>query len=346
MKLPGWWPRRSTERTLNLALQGGGAHGAFTWGVLEALAREPGLVFEGVSGSSAGAINAVLLADGWMKGGREGACRALDGFWTAIGAQLPSAAVTSGDPDTLRLSMSAQWFADWAGHFSPAQFNPLALNPLRDLLADTVDFKGLQRHSPFKLFIGTTRAHTAQLRVFRENELTLDVLLASACLPRLHHAVEIDGEPYWDGGYSANPAVFPLFYDCTSADVLLVLLAPLASPGALDSVEAIEARIGEVAFTAAFMREMRMFVRAAEFGRPAWTRLGALERRLANMRFHMIDSGDVAILRRPETRVLAHTPLLARLREQGVERGAAWLAAHLPAVGRHGTLDLAAQFSG
>jgi NTE family protein len=344
LKLFAWAARRPQARPLNLALQGGGAHGAFTWGVLDALLEQPELAFEGLSGSSAGAINAVVLADGWMKGGRQGARQALADFWGAVGAQIPAAMVTQGDPETMRLAPLAQWLASWAGHFSPSQLNPLDLNPLRDLLARQIDFDGLRAHSPFKLFIGTTRANTAQLRVFRETELTLDVLLASACLPKLHHPIEIDGEPYWDGGYSANPAVFPLFYDCDSADVLLVLLAPLARDGDLTRLDDIEARIAELAFTASFMREMRMFVRAAQFAEPRWGPLGRLERRLRALRFHMIDTGDVADLQRPETRLLAHGPFLQRLCEQGRERAAAWVAEHLDAVGRRGSLDVARQF--
>ena len=181
--------------------------------------------------------------------------------------------------------------------------------------------------------------------MFRESELTLDMLLASACLPKIHHAVEIDGEPYWDGGYSANPAVFPLFYDCDSSDVLLVLLSPLRRQGTPRTVDEIEARIVELAFSAHFMREMRMFVLACNFSSPTFLSRGRLERRLQKMRFHMIDTSQVAILQRTETQLLAHAPFLERLREQGQACAAAWLTEHFDGVGRRSTVDIKKWFA-
>jgi NTE family protein len=339
-------PAPATPNTpMNLALQGGGAHGAFTWGVLDALLKEPRIAFEGISGSSAGAINAVVLADGWLKDGREGARKGLANFWNDIGQQLPPGVVTQGHSEAISLTPASKMVANWAGQFSPYQLNPLGLNPLRDVLKRQIDFEGLQKNSPFKLFVGTTQANTGKLRIFRENELTVDVLLASACLPKIHHAIEIDGEPYWDGGYTANPAVFPLFYDCDSADVLLVLLNPLLREGKLNTVEEIETRINDLAFSAHFMREMRMFTQAAEFSgsdKLGQSKLakGWLEQRLQNMRFHMIDVNELASLERSDTKVLAHTPFLELLRDQGNERGQEWLKAHADSIGERGTLDV------
>jgi len=325
---------------LNLALQGGGAHGAFTWGVLEALLEDPRIRFEGLSGSSAGAMNAVVFADGWMKGGRDGARAGLTAFWSAIGKQLPAAMVTQAASDAISLAPASKLLAQWAGYFSPSQLNPFDLNPLRDLLERQVDFAGLRRHSPFKLFVAATHANSGKLRIFREGELRLDMLLASACLPRIHHAVEIDGEPYWDGGYSANPAVFPLFYECESRDVLLVLLTPLRRDSTPRTVEEIETRILELGFSANFMREMRMFALAKEFASPSFLTLGRLERRLQQIRFHMIDSSDVAPLQRTETQALAHGPFLERLRAHGRERALAWRGEHAAGVGRRSTVDM------
>jgi NTE family protein len=333
---------------LNLALQGGGSHGAFTWGVLDALLQDPRIAFEGMSGSSAGAINAVVLADGWLKGvqkggkkaGREGARQALADFWNALGQQFPPGVVTQGFSESISLSAASKMMANWAGQFSPYQLNPLGLNPLRDLLKRQIDFEALQKNSPFKLFVGTTQANTGKLRIFRENELTVDVLLASACLPKIHHAIEIDGEPYWDGGYTANPAIFPLFYDCDSADVLLVLLNPLQREGTLNTVEEIETRITDLAFSAHFMREMRMFTQATEFAGTGKLAKGWLEQRLQGMRFHMIDVNELASLGRSDTKVLNHTPFLELLRDQGHERGREWLKAHADSIGLQGTLDI------
>ncbi len=336
---------RLSAPRLNLALQGGGAHGAFTWGVLDALLADPRIGFEGLSGSSAGAMNAVVLADGWIKGGRDGARQGLADFWSAVGKQMPSGLLTQGEGDTISLSPAAKLLANWAGYFSPSQLNPMDLNPLRDLLVRQVDFEHLRRASPFKLFVGATQVNTGKLRVFRESELSVEVLLASACLPTIHHAIEIDGEPYWDGGYSANPAVFPLFYDCDSRDVLLVLLSPLERAGTPRSVAEIEARIVELAFSANFMREMRMFVHAAEFSSPGFMTMGRLERRLQKLRFHMIDSSRVASLQRSETKLLAHAPFLELLRGQGRQRATEWAAEHFEGVGRRSTVDVKKWFA-
>jgi NTE family protein len=341
-----WGGLRPARRSrLNLALQGGGAHGAFTWGVLDRLLSDPRIRFEGLSGSSAGAMNAVVFANGWMLGGREGAREGLAKFWNEVGTQMPAAMVIQGPGETIGLSTSAKLLANWAGHFSPSQLNPFDLNPLRTLLERQIDFEQLRVRSPFKLFVGTTQANTGKLRIFRESELTVDVLLASACLPMIHHAVQIDGEPYWDGGYSANPAVFPLFYDCDSRDVLLVLLSPLRHDITPTSVDEIQARMVELAFSANFMREMRMFAHATEFSSPSFMTLGRLERRLQKMRFHMIDSNDVASLQRTDTKLLAHGPFLDLLRAQGTDRADAWLAAHSDGIGRRSTIDVKQWFA-
>jgi NTE family protein len=340
-RLAGWWRGlQQPSRRISLALQGGGAHGAFTWGVLDALLADSRVHFEGLSGSSAGAMNAVVLANGWMNGGREGARQALSDFWTAVGKQMPAGMVTQGDSDAISLSPASKFLANWAGYFSPSQLNPFDLNPLRDVITDQVDFEQLRAVCPFKLFVGATQANTGKLRVFREAELTLDMLLASACLPKIHRAVEIDGEPYWDGGYSANPAVFPLFYACDSSDVLLVLLSPLQREDTPSTVEEIEARIVELAFSAHFMREMRMFSQAADYASPGFLTMGRLERRLRKMRFHMIDTQQLASLQRTDTKLLAHPPFLERLREQGQARATAWLAEHFDGVGRRSTVDI------
>jgi NTE family protein len=275
-----------------------------------------------------------------MKGGRDGARQGLADFWTEVGKQMPLGMVTQGEGDAFSLSPASKLLVKWAGYFSPSQLNPFDLNPLRDLLNRQVDFEQLRSSSPFKLFVGTTQVNTGKLRVFRENELNVDVLLASACLPMIHHPVEIDGEPYWDGGYSANPAVFPLFYDCDSRDVLLVLLSPLQRKGTPRTVEEIEARIVELAFSANFMREMRMFAQAIEFSSPTFLTMGRLERRLQQMRFHMIDASHLESLQRTETKLLAHGPFLALLRGQGRDCARAWLAEHSDGIGRRSTVDV------
>ncbi|MDE2275932.1 MAG: patatin-like phospholipase family protein [Burkholderiales bacterium] len=347
--LPAWLrgATRKPAPVLNLALQGGGAHGAFTWGVLDVLAQQPGLRFEGLSGSSAGAMNAVVFAEGWRRGGAEGARAALAAFWQALGAQLPLAWLLKGQGEDIALAEHGKLLLKWVGQFSPEQINPLDLNGLRDLLRAQIDFDALRAHSPFKLFIAATQANTGRLRLFREHELSVDVLLASACLPRLHRAVIIDGEPYWDGGYAANPAVYPLFYECRSRDVMLVLLSPLRHAGTPRSVEEIEQRALELAFSANLMREMRSFVQAAAFAGQGggWRLRGRLERRLQAVRFHMIDAQDIASMQRSETKLIAHGPFLELLRDHGQARARAWLKLHATALGERATVDVAACFA-
>jgi NTE family protein len=326
-------------RPLNLALQGGGTHGAFTWGVLNRLLQCPSIDFEGLSGSSAGAMNAVILADGWLKGGPAGAQAALGTFWHEVGKLMPPGMV-QGQGESIHLSTASKLLANWAGHFSPTQLNPFELNPLRDLLTRLVDFEQLRARSPFKLFVAATQANTGKLRIFREHELTLEMLLASACLPKIHHPVDIDGEPYWDGGYSANPAVFPLFYECDTDDVLLVLLSPLRRDDAPRTVREIDERITELSFSATFMREMQTFARAAEFSDVSAGKNGRLEAKLRSMRFHMIDVCHITSLERTETRALAHAPFLELLRDQGHERASNWLTRHAADVGQRSSVDV------
>jgi NTE family protein len=340
--------RRTFSRrapTLNLALQGGGAHGAFTWGVLEALLAEPRLQFEGISGTSAGAMNAVLLAEGWRKGGREGAREALEGFWNAMGKNPALGMLVQGDGKDASLSRTGKFLVRWTGLFSPAQMNPLDLNPLRETLNRHVNFAALRQDSPFKLFIAATQANSGKVRLFRESELNSDVLLASACLPTIHRAVTIDGEPYWDGGYSANPAVYPLFYECRSQDVLLVLLSPLRYDATPHSAEEIAQRALEIAFSANFMREMRMFVHAAEFAGAGWLPLGRMERRLRGMRFHMVDTMSQTALQRTDTKMLAHGPFLQHLRGLGRACADGWIAEHAGSIGHRATVDLKQWFA-
>lgn len=334
---------------LNLALQGGGAHGAFTWGVLDALLEDGRVGFEGLSGCSAGAMNAVLLVNGWMNSPpgaeREGARQALADFWNDVGQPIPPGVAGPGTGDTFTLLPAGRWIAHWAGYFSPAELNPLALNPLRDLLNRLVDFERLRTHSPFKLFVGATQANTGKLRVFREREMSLDVLMASACLPKVFAPVEIDGQPYWDGGYCANPPVSPLFYDCDSEDILLVLLNPLHHATTPHTAPEIETRLQEMATNANFMREMQLFAQVAEFNRADALRDDNFAARLHQTRFHMINASELDSLQRSETKSLAHAPFLQVLHRQGRARAAAWLAAHRAELGRSSTLDISAVFA-
>ncbi len=215
-----------------LALQGGGSHGAFTWGVLDQLLEDGRVDIAAVSGASAGAMNAVALAYGGLLGGREGARQALKDFWDAVAASAPPnfIPIDWSQTDGLQVKPTPAFSAylSMVRFFAPYQLNPFDLNPLRDILAAQIDFDRLRTECRLDLFIATTRVNTGTLRIFRTRELSLEVLLASACLPAVHKTVMIDGEGYWDGGLTANPPLYPLLHECDARDVIAVLLHPLS----------------------------------------------------------------------------------------------------------------------
>jgi NTE family protein len=334
---------------LNLALQGGGAHGAFTWGVLDALLEDGRLRFEGVSGTSAGAMNAVLLAQGLLDGGADGARAALQQFWNAVAAAMPEHFVqSSADGQKIGLAPMLKLMLHWSHYLAPEQLNPFDLNPLRDILDAQVDFERLRAESPLQLFLAATAVNSGKLRLFRNAELSVEAVLASACLPSLHRAIEIDGEPYWDGGYAANPAIFPLFFECKASDILLVLLTPLQHRAAPGSAAEIHSRTLEIAFNATFLREMRMFAHLRAHLPRRWLGLGlglgALERRVLRTHFHLIEAADVLGELHSESKLAAHPKFFERLKNLGRARAQAWLAEHHAALGRHSTLDLSGLF--
>lgn len=334
---------------INLALQGGGAHGAFTWGVLDALLEDESIDFEGVSGTSAGAMNAACLAHGLLHGGRTGARQALTDFWLAMAETMPAQLSGAASSMAPALKMMLQW----TDHLSPEQLNPFDLNPLRDVIERQIDFAALRAACPVKLFIAATHANSGKLRLFQNPELSADVLLASACLPTIHRTIEIDGEPYWDGGYSANPAVFPLVYHCQSADILLILLSPLHFSETPASAKEIRERLRELAFNATFLREMRMFAHlreqiANEQPLPDWLLdrlpVARLERRFARLRFHAISADSVLGELPADSKLAVNRVFFEKLRDQGRAHASRWLATQRDALGRRPTLDLGALF--
>ena len=335
--------------SITLALQGGGAHGAFTWGVLDALLEDETLFFEGISGTSAGAMNAVALAHGLMTGGRQGARETLRRFWTMIAdlAPLPGLAENPGAS-----APAMKMMLQWSSYLTPEQINPFDLNPLRDIIGDLFDFSRLRRESPLKLFIATTHANSGKVRIFGNAELSSDVLLASACLPTIHRTVHIAGEPYWDGGYSANPAVFPLFYDCKSSDILLVLLTPLHYAETPETAEDIRTRLRELAFNSTFLREMRMFAHLHDQidspGIPEWLLdrlpIARFERRLAGLRFHAICAEHILGEMPSESKLTVNHEFFESLFAAGRAHARRWLAQHRHAIGKTPTLDLGKLF--
>ena len=243
---------KAPVRMVNLALQGGGAHGAFTWGVIDRLLDEPDIEFEGLSGTSAGAVNAVVLAHGLMEGGRIGGQAALEDFWrrSSHGGSVWSPVRTLPKLKIPGMEMvTAATFAAFdtmTRTFSPYEFNPFDINPLHDLLSDSVDFDAMRERCDTKLFLSATNVRSGRVRVFETREVSADVVMASACLPFLYKAVEIDGESYWDGGYVGNPALFPFFYNCESRDVMIVHINPMQRDEVPKTAPDILNRINEI----------------------------------------------------------------------------------------------------
>jgi NTE family protein len=337
------WIRRSPRRVaVNLALQGGGAHGAFTWGVLDRLLESGRVKVAALSGTSAGAINAVVLAHGLAQGGPAGAREALDRFWTALGTQAPKG-LTMGDGDGLRFTPMARWFMNMSQFVSPYDANPRGLNPLRDMLMEQVDFDRLRAADDVPVFVAATNANTGRLRLFSGQDLSLEAVLASTCLPAMHHAVEIDGEPYWDGGYSANPAVFPLLEANRARDTMLVLLSPLHHGSTPRSTAEIRERAQDIAFDNTFLREMHMLAHVRALAAQSWLR-GRFENRIMNAHFHLIEDPENLGSLDGATRLMAHSSFLERLREDGRACASAWLEKHAAALGRSSSVDLQATF--
>lgn len=338
------------DQNINLALQGGGSHGAFTWGVLDRLLAEPHLTIEGISGASSGAMNAVVLADGLLCGGRDGARAALREFWDQITVMFndlfrPTAQLANWLMFEIGAPFSLQSYLALTQAFSPYQLNPLNFNPLRELLESSIDFERLRNNQSIKLFVAATQVRTGKLRLFRERELCVDALLASACLPSLHHAVTIDGEAYWDGGYAGNPPVFPLIFDCDSDDVMIVIVQPLERTELPLTAEAIHMRAAELSFNTAFLREMRAITFSKQQINGDWLTLGKLERRLDRLNVHLVQNQELMEQLDPGSGYESPPAFIESLYEQGYASGERWLASNRQQLGKRSSVDLTALFS-
>jgi NTE family protein len=324
---------------IDLALQGGGSHGAFTWGVLERLIEEPWLHIAAISGTSAGAMNAAVLADGWTEGGAEGARAALDRYWQ----QVSRAAAFSPLQRTPFDRLMGRWTLDTSPAYlamdlmsrvlSPYNLNPLGLNPLRSILAASIDFDRLAR-APIKLFITATSVRTGRGRIFRNAEITADVLLASACLPTMFRAVEIDGEAYWDGGYAGNPTITPLVRESDAHDTILVQINPRERPETPRSAGDILNRLNEISFNSPLMKELRMIALLHQVADPG-TGEGA---RWAQMRTHRIMTDALAGFG-ASSKLNAERDFIAVLRAEGRRAASEFLEAHADDLGERSTAD-------
>lgn len=327
---------------LNLALQGGGAHGAFTWGVLDRLLEEDRIEFGWVSGTSAGAVNAVVFAAGLSEGGRQTARDMLSGIWHSVHK--------AGVPDLMRLNpflysiSRLPAVAQMAGLLSPYEFNPLGFDPLRRLLSDHINFERLREPDAMELLVSATDIATGRARHFRRHELTVDCVLASACLPTIHHAVEIEGRAYWDGGFSANPDLVTMGQESPVDDTLLIQINPVAAEIIPTGVREISDRANTLTFNAPLLRDIEVIetARSMDGGWSLWP-LTPMQK-LARHRFHLVEAGRYTSVLKPDTKAQPDWGMLTYLHGAGRSEASKWIEQHLNSVGRRSSVDLRARY--
>lgn len=330
------------QKVVELALQGGGAHGAFTWGVLDRLLEDGRIAIEGLSGTSAGAMNGAVVADGLVRGGPDAAREGLERFWSAVSSAARFSPVRRSALDIL----FGGWSLDYSPGYlvaeimsrmvSPYDFNPLDINPLRDIVAAQVDFERCNRCKELKLFVTATNVRTGRARIFRQPHITVDALMASACLPTVFKAVEIDGEAYWDGGYMGNPALFPLVDECDARDLIIVQVNPVYREKLPRTAPEIANRINEISFNASLIKELR----ALGF---LWEIIHHenLEReRYRDARVHLIHGGQTMLELGVSSKFNAEWEFLTYLRDAGRDAASRWLESHYQDIGKRTTAEL------
>lgn len=335
------------EKAVNLALQGGGSHGAFTWGVLDRMFEEDRLWIEGISGTSAGAMNAVVATQGMYDDGAKGAQVALEAFWHKVSVAGQSSPIKRTPLDMLFGSWSLDsspayiWMDLMSRMASPYDLNPLSLNPLRDLVEEFVDFDKVAGCDDMGLFISATNVETGHARVFQRHEITLDVVMASACLPHLFKAVEIDGVAYWDGGFMGNPVLFPFIDHSPCPDILIVQINPLKRPGTPKTARDIQNRLNEITFNASMLRDVKtinLIDRLIEDGQLS-------EQQYRRINLHLIDGCNDMLELDASSKLNSEWPFLCHLRDIGRAHADRWLAAHFDKIERETTLDLTEMFA-
>ena len=336
------------EKCVNLALQGGGAHGAFTWGVLDRLLEDGRLDIEAISGTSAGAMNAVAVADGLVRDGPDGARATLEHFWRSISKRSAMSPIQRLPFDVLMGNWSLDHTPGY--HFfdamtriaSPYQFNPLNINPLLQLLEECIDFDRVRSCNQLKLFISATDVETGRVKIFDRSALTAEMVMASACLPFLFQAVEIDGVPYWDGGYMGNPSLFPFHSHTETGDIIVVQINPIERKGAPRTAQEILNRINEISFNGSLLREFR----AIDFVRRLIEEGKLSPEHYRKTRVHVIENQDELKPLGASSKVNAEWRFLVHLRDIGRETAERWLAANFDHVGNRSTVDLRTMFQG
>jgi NTE family protein len=324
------------KKMVSLALQGGGSHGAFTWGVLDAILEDGRLGVEAITGASAGAMNAVVLVEGWLDGGIDGARTQLETFWrkASVGGSL-SAIQRILLSQLLGVWRNQAWMDVMALSFGPYQTNPLNINPLRTAIDVLIDFERVRACTDVEIFISATNVWTGKIKVFRRHELTADHLMASACIPTVFQAVEIDGVPYWDGGYLGNPALFPLYYESMTDDIVLVQINPLERRQTPRSVREIHNRLNEITFNGSLLRELR----AVTFVQRLIKEGKLSPKDYKDVNLHRIDGSGVLDEYQASSRLNAEWDFFVRLRDAGRTTAHAWLAENFEAIGSRSTLD-------
>jgi NTE family protein len=332
------------EKIINLALQGGGSHGAFTWGVLDRILEDDRIGFDGVTATSAGGVNAVVLADGLALNGREGARERLRNFWKRMSEVASTSFIAPSIFDQVNpnfgLDQTPNYvFIDTLSRIlSPYQLNPFDINPLRDLLNAEVNFDRVRKQEVIKLFLSATNVRTGKVKVFAREELTADHVLASACLPFMMRAPEIDGDGYWDGGFMGNPAIFPVIYGCTSPDVILVHLTPTERPELPTNSRAIINRMQEISFNSSLMREMRAIAFVTQLIDEGKITGGKC------MYMHLIEAEDLIRDLAGSSKMNGTWKFLTHLFDIGREHADKWLAENYDSIGTKGTVDLQARY--
>lgn len=340
----------AASKRINLALQGGGSHGAFTWGALDYILEDGRLDIEGISATSAGAVNAVVLAQGMLGGDREKARETLHNFWHSISRtgdsinpfrDIPKLPWLQSEEDFTLDDSPLYYVTDYITRaFSPYQLNPTNYNPLKELLEEHVDFQKVMKETAFKLNICATNLETCKPRIFKNHELSVDVVIASACLPFLFQAVEIDNKYYWDGGYLGNPAIYPLIYHCNSTDVVIVHINPIKRAGVPTTAHDILNRINEVSFNSSLMREMRSIAFVSKLKKQ-----GKLKRdEMKDMLIHSIRSDETMADYSVSSKLNTQWRFLTHLRDEGREVTRKWLNSHYSDIGMRSSVDISNEF--
>lgn len=333
---------KGEPKLIDLALQGGGSHGALTWGILDRLLEDDRLEINGISGTSAGAMNAVVLAGGLERGGRDGAREALQVFWKGVSKAARFSPIRRSPWDWLRgndsldRSPSHLFMENLSRLVAPATLNPLAINPLRDLVVEQIDFDRVNACRKVKVFVTATNVRTGRAKIFSQPDLTADTLMASACLPTLFPAVEIDGEAYWDGGYSGNPALYPLIDDKGCRDLVVVQINPLVRRRLPRSAREILNRINEVTFNSSLIKELRSIQLLHQLIEAEGLELESYRK----VHLHLIHAEREVEKLSASSKLNAKWDFLSRLHDQGRAWADRWLDENFDAIGKRSTFDL------